>query len=422
MSSNEVKVGALTLGGAGLLAGIITFLGAFNLSSGGYELKISYPQVGGLMPGHVVRYAGVQVGTVKKVNVHGENVDVVADINEEIKIPQGAVFSLGSDGILGERFIDIHPPIKMTGQYINPGDTLSGQPGAGLEEFMTASSKVLEKVEGIAEALNNVFGDPEVQRSMRDGFINARDISNNMNTFTKVMADVAVANQNEITTLIHQMSEMSLRLNNAASQMENIMVETNKGGAGQNMARIIENLANASGRIEKATELLEKVSTDPQTEEDIKATIHNARQASDKANRMLGVLDTAKMQADVVHSAKGNEWRSNLGVTFTPKEDTFMYVGGYDIGGANKLDLTLGKHFGPAAVSMGAMQGEFGVGFDYKLGHAFKLYSQVYDFDDTKVKVGGELKLSDNFSLLGEQTDVRKGNKSNTYVGIRSYF
>ena len=82
MSSNEVKVGALTLGGIGLLAGIITFLGAFSFSGSGYKLQISYPQVGGLMPGHVVRYAGVQVGTVKEVNVNGDSVDVVADINK----------------------------------------------------------------------------------------------------------------------------------------------------------------------------------------------------------------------------------------------------------------------------------------------------------------------------------------------------
>lgn len=34
------------------------------------------------MPGHVVRYAGVQVGTVKEVNVNGDSVDVVADINK----------------------------------------------------------------------------------------------------------------------------------------------------------------------------------------------------------------------------------------------------------------------------------------------------------------------------------------------------
>ena len=41
-------------------------------------------------------------------------------------------------------------------------------------------------------------------------------------------------------------------------------------------------------------------------------------------------LDTAKVQADVTRSVKGSDWRSNLGVTFTPKEDTFVYIGGYD--------------------------------------------------------------------------------------------
>lgn len=101
------------------------------------------------MPGHVVRYAGVQVGTVKEVNVNGDSVDVVADINKDIKIPKGAVFSLGSDGILGERFVDVLPPVKMTGQYIHPGDKLEGEQGTGLDEFMNASSKVLAKVEGL---------------------------------------------------------------------------------------------------------------------------------------------------------------------------------------------------------------------------------------------------------------------------------
>ena len=35
---------------------------------------------------------------------------------------------------------------------------------------------------------------------------------------------------------------------------------------------------------------------------------------------------------------------------------------------------------------------------------------------------GGELNINDNFSLLGEQTDLRHGSKSNTYVGVRTYF
>ena len=90
-------------------------------------------------------------------------------------------------------------------------------------------------------------------------------------------------------------------------------------------------MAKTSARIEEASKLLEKVASDPQTEDDLKATLHNAREASEKANRMLGVLETAEISADVTHSAEGGDWRSNLGVTFRPQDDTFFYLGGYDL-------------------------------------------------------------------------------------------
>ena len=112
MGTSEVKVGAFALGGAIALAGIITFMGAFAFGKKGYELHIDYPQVSGLMPGHVVRYAGVQVGTVKKLNVSPDKVEVIAEIDDNIKIPQGSVFTIAADGIMGEKYVHIVPPHK----------------------------------------------------------------------------------------------------------------------------------------------------------------------------------------------------------------------------------------------------------------------------------------------------------------------
>ena len=42
MKTSETKVGALTLGGAVILAGMISFLGAFKLFDGGYDLHCMY--------------------------------------------------------------------------------------------------------------------------------------------------------------------------------------------------------------------------------------------------------------------------------------------------------------------------------------------------------------------------------------------
>ncbi len=422
MSSSEVKVGAFALGGAVVLAGIITFMGAFTFGKKGYELRIDYPQVSGLMPGHVVRYAGVQVGTVKKINVAPDKVEVIAEINDDIKIPQGALFTIAADGIMGEKFVSVVPPTKPTNSYIAEGTTLQGTPGGGMDEFFASSGDLVKRMENIASAFENVFGDKEVQQSMKAGFKNMNDIAENMNTFTKVMADVAVTNQQDITSMIHQINELSQRMNGTAAHIESIMAGVdNNGKTGQNVAAIAQNMADTSKRMENIVQVLETVAKDPVTQESLKETLVNVKETSARANKILGTLTEAKVSADYGYAAKGGDWRGSLGVTLRPGEDNFLYLGGYDIGDANKFDFIFGKKLGNAAVSMGAMQGDFGVGLSYDLSKDFKLYSQLYDFDDTKVRLGGEFRLTDNFSLYGETMDVR-GNKSNTYMGVRTYF
>lgn len=422
MGSSEVKVGAFALGGAVVLAGIITFMGAFSFGKKGYELRIDYPQVSGLMPGHVVRYAGVQVGTVKELKVSPDKVEVIAEIDDNIKIPQGAVFSIAADGIMGEKYVNVAPPVKMGQGFIAEGSTLKGVPGGGMDEFFANSGDLAARIENIAVAFENIFGDKEVQQSMKDGFRNMRDISENMNTFTQVMAEVAVANQRDISQMIHQVNELSQRMNGTASHIESIMSGVdNNGQTGRNIAAIVENMAQTSQRLENIVQVLETVAQDPVTQQSLKDTLVNVKETSAKANKILGTLTEAEISADAGYAAKGGDWRGNLGVTLRPSDETFLYMGGYDIGEANKFDFIVGRQLGNAGVSMGAMQGEFGVGLSYDLSRDFKLYSQLYDFDDAKVRVGGELRLTDSFSLYGETMDVR-GSKRDTYMGVRTYF
>lgn len=420
--SSEVKVGAFALGGAVALAGIISFMGALSFGPSGYELQIDYPQVNGLMPGHVVRYAGVQVGTVKRLNVAPDRVQVIAEINEEIQIPKGAVFTISSDGILGEKYVSVLPPAQLGAGYISKNSRVQGQTGGTMEDFFNNSGDLMKRLENIAIAFENIFGDKEVQQSMRDGFRNLRDISNNMNTFTKVMADVAVANQQDIVLMIRQMQELSQRMNNTARHVESIMANIdNNGATGRNVANMAQHLADTSARVENIVKVLEQVAQDPVTSNALKETLVNVKETSARANKILGTVTEAKLTADVAGSVEGGNWRSNLGVTFAPTKDSSLYVGGYDIGEANKLDLIATKDLGDAAVSLGAMQGEFGVGLSYKPMPSLRLYSQYYDFEANKLRLGGEIELTKGLSLYGETMDV-KGNSSDTYVGLKGKF
>ena len=422
MGNSEVKVGAFALGGAVVLAGIITFMGAFSFGKKGYELRVEYPQVSGLMPGHVVRYAGVQVGTVKKLNVSPDKVEVIAEIDDNIKIPTGAVFSIAADGIMGEKYVNVVPPKKPGQGFISEGSTIHGVPGGGMDEFFANSGDLVERMENIASAFENVFGDKEVQQSMKEGFKNMQAITENMNTFTKVMADVAVTNQQDISQMVQNINMLSQRMAATSAHIESLVAGVdNNGETGRNMAAVVKNLADTSQRMENIVQVLETVAQDPVTKDSLKETLVNVKEASARANKIMGTLTEAKISADVGYAGEGGDWRGSLGVTLSPSDNAFLYMGGYDIGEANKFDFIMGRKMGNAAVGMGAMQGEFGVGLSYDLGKDFKLYSQLYDFDDAKVRLGGELRLTDSFSLYGETMDLG-GTKRDTYMGVRTYF
>ena len=208
-SVSEVKVGALTLGGAVLLAGMISFLGAFSLFDSGYDLHVTYPSVNGLLTGGQVRYAGVPVGTVKDMKVDGSHVVVTMHVKKEVQIPMDSSFSIGSDGVMGEKFVQIQPPERASGVFVKPGSNLTGTPGGGLDEFMNSSGKVMEKVEGVASVGNGVFasslisvfapktstGMPTVECSGEDGKLH---VSVHLSVFygypfTKLAADVRQA-------------------------------------------------------------------------------------------------------------------------------------------------------------------------------------------------------------------------------------
>lgn len=422
MGTSEIKVGAFALGGAAVLAGIITFMGVFDFSGKGYELHIHYPQVSGLMTGHVVRFAGVQVGTVKKIYVYPDKIEVIAEIQEGIRIPQGADFSVAADGIMGEKYVNITPPAVATGELLEEGATVKGEPGAGMDEFFAQGGALMARLDRIATSFEKVFGDADVQYAMKDGFKNLRDITQNMNEFTKVLAELAANSRGDLAGMVKQMNELTLHMNNSAKQIERLLVNVNADGeTGSNIAAIAGNMAETTQRLAGIAGLLEQMAKDPVVQDSLKETIVNVKETSAKANQLLGTFTNAEFSLDVGHNTRGSDWRGNLGVTLRPSDRSFFHIGGYDIGDSNKFDFTAGRRFGRAGLSAGAMQGEFGVGASYDLGPYFRLYTQLYDFDDARWRLGGELRVTDNVAVYGESMDLR-GNSTDTYVGVRSYF
>ena len=103
------------LGAVVLLVVCIFVYFAYNTAqvktTAGYHIEARFFKIGGLTTGSDVRVNGIKVGTVKNVFLDPKTFDAVIQMSimPEINLPTDTVASIGSEGIIGDKYVRITP-------------------------------------------------------------------------------------------------------------------------------------------------------------------------------------------------------------------------------------------------------------------------------------------------------------------------
>lgn len=416
--SAEVKVGAVTLAGLALLLVVAVFYGALRMSEAGYPLHVDFDRVDGLKVGGQVRYAGVDVGRVTKIGVADNGkARATMQIWAGNSIPEGSDFGIGSDGLLGEKFINISPPDERK-TFLKPDTVVSGSPPQGLETFISTADKLFARMDRLVTSLEEVFGDPKVKGSLKD-------TARNIDQLTAALSRMALSNEGNVQAIAANLAAMSASLRDVAVRVDKMTTSVdNNGKFGKDVADTLANLKSASARIEKMAAALEPVATDPETARNIKTTLKNAREVSEKANRLLNKVEKVKTQAglDVVYSGGADRYRTNLDLSVHVDEKRYARIGLADIGEGNRVNFQFGQQGPVFGGRIGVVESKAGAGLDLKLGRDFKISADAYDPNDFRVKLRSEIRVAPGTYLVGESLSINKDAQRNSYVGIRREF
>lgn len=425
-NNNEIKVGAFTIAVIVLFFVILSFLGTFKFLQSGYLVKVEFDNATGLKVGNTVHYAGVDVGKVEDLKLQKNKVIVVIRMHKDFKIPDRSEFYISAGGILGEKYIDIEPPKFFNDKYIVADSTIRGSGTRGLDKFLESGQVILEKLDTIATSMAKILGDTDVQTSMKNTFENTAKITANLDKFTNVMAEIAVKNHDNVDQMIGNMTQMAAHLHTITNRLDDMLVRVDNDGATvQNIVLTAENLRITSQRVENMARAMEGVVTDPKVSEDIKKTISNARSASDKADKVLKEVTSIKVQGRVDAMYSGNSdhrYRGDANFRVSTNPNTYFLLGADSIGDGTKLNLQVGKKFDKVEYRAGIMQGTAGMGVDYNFDAKTKVFADVYDPRDLKVKLGGEYKMNKDFAFILQSYNLGGNVKDNTYLGVRAYF
>lgn len=107
----ELKVGLFVFLGLVAVGALVVQFG--RLGEGFktyYPLKVRFNDASGLLKGSEVLLAGASIGKVAggpRMTSEGNGVDVPLKIYDYIKIPENSKFTVGSSGLLGDRFVNV---------------------------------------------------------------------------------------------------------------------------------------------------------------------------------------------------------------------------------------------------------------------------------------------------------------------------
>jgi len=282
----ETRAGYMVVGTFVLLAmaGILGFFLWLAKSDLDYKVKyytIYFPgSVTGLTIGGSVSYLGVNVGTIKNIELDVKNlerVNVTVTIKDSIPIKENAYSSLEMQGLTGYKLVQIYGGSKESPLLKRkPGEKYPVIPArySGVEEIMTTLPRMVNKFTNLVDRINATFNEKN-----RNHFSNTLK---NVDTLSKHLAESAEPIKNLINHTntavqtfdrefqsISRASEKTLaRIDEAASEVSGYL--KNNKVALDSMTQsgsyeLIQTLNDTRAMLSRATRFFEKLDENPRS-------------------------------------------------------------------------------------------------------------------------------------------------------------
>lgn len=150
-TSLEVKVGVFIFIGILILAGFVLLVGDFRSWSSGYNVSFEFSFANGVKIGAPVRFAGVDVGEVKELNIIFDEkaqlnkVNILAWVNKDVRIPLDSTIWVNTLGLLGEKYIEIMPGVNYNA-CLKPNGSIRGNDPIPMHEIAQIAREMVYNI------------------------------------------------------------------------------------------------------------------------------------------------------------------------------------------------------------------------------------------------------------------------------------
>lgn len=300
-ASEKIRVGIFVFIGTIILVVALYFIGSRqHIFTKNIQLHAVFENVSGLQIGNNVRYSGINVGTVTKIEMK-EAGKIVIQMSVEEKasyfIKKDAVASINSDGLVGSMVVNISPGQDERELIVASGDTIQSRSSASTEAMLKTLSetnenaalltadllKITDRILEGKSTLGMLIKDTILAQDIQKTIVELRETSEGANlTMSKINTIISKINYDESAAAVI-LSDTA-----AADQIRNIFVNLETSTEEVNV--MTKNLEDYITELKTGKGALHHFTQNKDFVKEVDSTMIQIKEASEKLNQNMEAL------------------------------------------------------------------------------------------------------------------------------------
>jgi len=298
-ASEKIKLGFFVISGLMLFILVVYFIGNKQKMFGSTDhVTAVFSNVNGLQLGNNVRYSGINIGTVRGIDMINDttiNVDMIIDKSMFQHIRKDALASIGSDGLVGSMVINIAPG-KGNQPSIQPGDVIQSADRIRTDDLLNTLSVTNKNAALLTADLLKITKEITQGKGSLGTLLNdtimASDLKQTMNylKITSKGTTETVENLNKMVVALGDKNSVIGVLNDPAVAQKIKTIVINLDQSSQEISKVVTNLNATISNMKNGNGAINYLSNDPNLVKKIDSTMTNLNKATILLNEDLEAM------------------------------------------------------------------------------------------------------------------------------------
>jgi phospholipid/cholesterol/gamma-HCH transport system substrate-binding protein len=300
-NSQKIKLGLFVIISTILFVLTVYLIGQRqNMFQKTFALSAYFQNVNGLQKGNNVRYSGLNIGTVKNIEmVNDSTIKVEMSIEEGIitHIKKNAIATIGSDGLVGNMIVNIVPG-KGDDTGINDGDIIASYSKIGTDDILSTLSVSSENAAILTSDLLKItnamikgkgtlallLNDTIMAKDLRYSVTNLKTASQEAsNTISEIKHIITSIKTNDDTVL-------GMLLNDSISGNNLKSIVNNLEASSLEIDKVVSNINTVVDNFNSSEGAYHYIVKDTSLVDNLKSTLFNINEGTDKFNQNMEAL------------------------------------------------------------------------------------------------------------------------------------